>query len=108
MITGEPLMVLHVGGGQERFRCRVNNIHVNAHADTGAKMDLMSAKFVRQFEDKIRPLKNKRAVQFADGSLAWVTSQAFTRFSPLDSNIRGTSWIANGSMCWKTSHVTFY
>ena len=89
--TGAALKVMRVGRTRERFRCYVDTRRVDAQADTGAEMDLVSERFVRRTSRRPVALDTRLPVQFADGSTAWITHQLFTRFSPITSE-NNTQW----------------
>lgn len=73
--------VMQIGYARERFRCFVDAVMVDVHADTGSEMDLVSQRFVRKSSHQAQALQNPMAVQFADGSVGCISHQIFTRFS---------------------------
>ncbi|KIW32348.1 uncharacterized protein PV07_03901 [Cladophialophora immunda] len=75
------LQVMHLGAARERFRCYVDGSLVAAHADTGSEMDVVSREFVRKSSQRPRALQDPLPVEFADGSIGWISHQIFTRFS---------------------------
>ncbi|KAK5046544.1 hypothetical protein LTR84_008347 [Exophiala bonariae] len=79
-ISGYPT-VLHIGYARERFRCYVDSVMVDTHADTGSEMDLVSSKFVQKSTQRAKALETPMAVQFADGTFGEISHHIFTRFS---------------------------
>lgn len=73
--------VMQIGYARERFRCYVDAVMVDVHADTGSEMDLVSKSFVRKSSHQAKALQNPMAIQFADGSVGRISHQIFTRFS---------------------------
>ncbi|EXJ77375.1 hypothetical protein A1O3_09601 [Capronia epimyces CBS 606.96] len=90
--SASPLQVMHIGTSRERFRCYVDSTLVNAHADTGSEMDLVSQKLVHKSSQRSRVLEHRLAVQFADASIGWISHQIFARFSA-DLQQPKTEWI---------------
>ena len=80
--TSSLWQMIHIGAARERFRCYVDSNLVDVHADTGSEMDLVSKKFVRRSSHRPRALQEPLPVEFADGSVGWISHQIFTRFSP--------------------------
>ncbi|KIW99151.1 uncharacterized protein Z519_00814 [Cladophialophora bantiana CBS 173.52] len=75
------LQVMHVDAARERFRCYMDNNLVDADVDTGSEMDLVSKQSVRKSSQRVRALQDRRLVEFADGSIGWISYQIFARFS---------------------------
>jgi hypothetical protein len=80
--TSSPWQIMHIGVARERFRCYVDNNLVDVRADTGSEMDLVSKDFVRKSSHRPRALQDRLPVEFADGSIGWISHQIFARFSP--------------------------
>jgi hypothetical protein len=80
--TSSLWQIMHIGVARERFECYVDNNLVDVRADTGSEMDLVSKDFVRKSSHRPRALQDRLPVEFADGSIGWISHQIFTRFSP--------------------------
>jgi hypothetical protein len=91
-IASLPMRVMHIDGSKERFKCYIDGNEVLANADTGSEMDLVSRNYALESRHNIKKLESDTEVQFADGSIALLAGQIFSRFKTCEREPWSTKW----------------